>query len=553
MTITIRDNITLNITIDHYYTIKVGGENVFRKQGKEPSQQSPNTAIGKEICKYIDDGGRTREWITTNFSKLMLDLDADLQSQIERKENEVAQQEAMEEAHLQENVSKASAHFSKILNPLIYIASLVDWFTAGERYNIMLSWMCYCSQVILNEPISVIGLGESASGKSHVQQEALSMIPSQFITNEKSITSAALFNRANTDSHFYESKIVNYGDMGGANDQEYAEDAKALMKELQSDGELNKPISVKRGEVWETEEITLIGRPALTYTTVPNYKFDEQEKSRSIFITPRTDNKVNFEMMTKALEFKGTSFSIQQHHKETKELVKFLVYDLRQKLRDVEIINPYVSKVTKYLTNSKYYKRDFPKYNSLLKIITALNYYNRELVERDGKQYMFTTKEDVQLFKSILEDYKLSIIANLSPKSEKVLVDLTDNYYDYVQEEEMIDGFVKAGVTFDEYYAKSELGLAKSSIKTYFHELADAGFLEYKGRRKDTGHSEYALTDKALAGSSDDLELEDSDIDMIIDELGIDFLEVIEKDEVIDGLEFSNQHELIKPPKWSLV
>lgn len=104
----------------------------------------------------------------------------------------------------------------------------------------------YAGQVILKNPVSMICLGEASSGKSHIQETALRLIPERFIVNEKKITEAALFNRAKKDRYFYGDKIVNYGDMGSANDHEFMEESKNLMKELQSDGFL-----IKQLNIWE--------------------------------------------------------------------------------------------------------------------------------------------------------------------------------------------------------------------------------------------------------------------------------------------------------------
>ena len=122
------------------------------------------------------------------------------------------------------------------MNPLIYIASLVSWMTAGERNNIMLTFIAYCSQVILDNPISVIALGEGSSGKTHIQEVALSLIPDEFVRHEKGSTGATTFNRAKDDPEYYKGCIVNFGDLGGINSQDFIMEAKNLLKELQSDG-----------------------------------------------------------------------------------------------------------------------------------------------------------------------------------------------------------------------------------------------------------------------------------------------------------------------------
>lgn len=67
--------------------------------------------------------------------------------------------------------------------------------------------LLYAGQVVLGNPVSVICLGEESSGKSHILETALRLIPNQYIVNEKKITEAALFNRAKKDEYFYDGKL----------------------------------------------------------------------------------------------------------------------------------------------------------------------------------------------------------------------------------------------------------------------------------------------------------------------------------------------------------
>lgn len=48
------------------------------------------------------------------------------------------------------------------------MGSIVEWFTAGERNNILYAFTVYVGQVILKNSVSVICLGEASSGKSHI-------------------------------------------------------------------------------------------------------------------------------------------------------------------------------------------------------------------------------------------------------------------------------------------------------------------------------------------------------------------------------------------------
>lgn len=72
--------------------------------------------------------------------------------------------------------------------------------------------------------------------------------------------------------------------MGGSNDHEFMEESKNLMKELQSDGFLNKPLNISDGEGgWDVKDLELVGRPCLTYTTVPNHYFDDRNEQKYLY------------------------------------------------------------------------------------------------------------------------------------------------------------------------------------------------------------------------------------------------------------------------------
>ena len=122
-------------------------------------------------------------------------------------------------------------------------------------------------------------------------------------------------------------------------------------EELQSDGFLNKPLNIPDGEGgWEVKDLKLEGRPCLTYTTVPNHNFDEQEMSRSIFITPRMDNKEIFNRRNRLLEFKhGRSYNTLNKYENEAELVPYMLLHLKEVFEDISIINPYLFKELRLL------------------------------------------------------------------------------------------------------------------------------------------------------------------------------------------------------------
>lgn len=528
------------------------GNTIGEYNSVTPAALTPNSTVAREIKRLIDPEDKFKPaLLNKEFSNIKELLQLQYDTLVIAEEEEKIHQQQMQESKHNKLLDDAASKLQGLDQPLIYIGSLVDWVTAGERNNILLAFLVYAGQVILNNPISLIALGEASSGKSHVQTEALNLIPNEYVLNEKKITEAAIFNRSKLDPYFYNGKIVNYGDMGGSHDHDFVEEAKNLMKELQSDGFLNKPLNmpdtVNGG--WKVVDLKLIGRPCLTYTTIPNHRFDDQEMSRSIFITPRMDNKKIYNIRKSKLEYRfGKTYNQYKKYSNELKSVPFMVSHLKKVLNDVIIINPYVKFVINFLSKSKYYKRDFDKYNGLLKTITAINYYNNYHTTIEEQEVLFTSINDVQLFISLLKPYHESISANIPPKAVEVLNDIRANIEKWSNEtnaESLLNG-----ITTNEYFSKSELGLSKDTVKRYIYELHEKGYLEVVDR---VGKANvYNLASTELQVINNDLrKLSNTPNKDLVDELGEDIAEMVKKnDGFIEDLDIMNQDININRPVW---
>lgn len=523
------------------------GRETWKKHHTEPLQLTENSNVGREIRKHLDpDNQLNRLAVTTKFENIRLVMDEYYQIYlIEQEQLQEANTQRDEQEH-QECLKAARELLRNQDQLLIYIASLVSWQTGGERSNIMLTWIAYCSQVILGNPISVIGLGEGASGKTHIQEVAMDMIPPRYIKHEKSITEAAMFNRAKENPNYYDGCIVNYGDMGGRNSQDFVMEAKNLLKELQSDGFLNKPLNIPSEDGWTVVDITLYGRPALTYTTVPGFEFDDQEMSRSIFITPRMDNRAVFNARKQILELKhGRTYKQYEWYKNQIKIVPYIVEVIKERIAGLTIINPYTSSVINFLGESEYFKRDFDKYNGILKTITALNSYNRATYDLEGETVIFTSLDDIQIFISLLQVYHESISVNISPKSAEILDDLRSNMDTW-----LLDGKVnELGITINKYFEITRCNLSKKSIRRYFSELNAAGFLKVVGNENRSNI--YAVSGRVSSDLLDDLmKMNEEQRNLISWELGDGVLSFIELDLPHDGLTILLPDPDVEVPGW---
>lgn len=467
---------------------------VSKLEGKTPLELTENSTIGKEIKKHIDpDNAYNKTKITNIFGKLKVLLNNFVDEFVEIETAVQKQNEEDELAQNKQTYEEGLNLFETKDNPLLYIASLTDWYTAGERINTMITFLCYCSQVILKNPISVIGLGEGSSGKTFVENTALSMIPPEFVIYEKKPTLPAMFRRAESNPYYYDGKIVVYGDMGGSSDQDEVEETKNLLKELQTDGHLVRPITIKVDGEFEVVDLVLKGFPCLTYTTVPNYDFDSQELSRSFIFTPRTDNRKIFNAQKSCLELKGSKTEqIYQSMLNLKSCIQSMVLGLRYKFSDIIIVNPYSESILKFIGESEFYKRDYDKYNGILKVITAFNSIGRPVFKVNNQNVIFTQPEDIQYFVSLFSTYKASITHNLSKKATEIYKDIIeqDGEWDY-QPDTKFEEALDFGFTVNDYYEKGNVHLNKRSLQRYFSELNREGYLKVVG--KSSRSNMYAL------------------------------------------------------------
>jgi hypothetical protein len=437
----------------------------------------------------------------------------------ERAAEEKRLKEEEEQEALEELISEGHEIIDEMKHPILCIAWLIDWLTAGEKANIMYAFLAYASQVILKNPISVIGIGEGGSGKTHIQDVALSLIPDEYIMTIKSTTEAALFGYCQEDPYQFDGKIVNIGDMGGKNDHKESMDFKNAIKEMQSDGYMARVKQVKDPETgdFKNQIFELYGKPCLTYTNVPGFDFEDQEKSRSIFYQPRVDNDRAVSKFKQLSRMKNTptETKLNEYKAKIPDIKKMLIA-LRARMEFVDIYNPYNSFIEKYLGESKYFKRDVDKYDGILRVITSINGYRRPLVN-DGRT-LLTTKEDISIFIDLLERYHESITSNLSPGAADLLNELREKANDW----DLYEG----EISVNDYIHKSSRGLHKKTAQQYFRELNMEGYIKVSYQENRANF--YKLQSATDGFNKNEIKLSDADKKVIAFNFGDEVYDVLD-------------------------
>lgn len=552
----ITDNVSLKMQIssnDKLEYIFQTSEGFIERRftAKQPSQLNARHDVIKYIINLKGWNGLKSEW---KQGKIENDLMPVLKEEYERVLTErlelIQKQESAKRKSKEIVIKNGKFYYDNMNNNLLFVVKeLCDWLSAGETHNIIYAFLAYFSQVCFKSGINVIMVGEASSGKNHIEATALDFIPDESIIMEKGITPAAIFRRAEQNREFYDGKIVRYGDMGGSSDVEFMEGSLNLMKELESEAYLNKPINVTGEGGWTVKDLELIGTPSVTYTTVPGDPIDPQILSRGITLTPRVDNQFEFFERAKILGFNGKSKNYLDNtiKPEVEKIKQTIEYILSLFDENVTFINPYAESLEILLSRSAYYKRDYDKYMILLSSIAALD--KNRMIDYDGKKYMTIIADDILILEAIIKDYIEIIQANVRKGAMIILNELQKLYEEYHENNPFIDSLEEEfQITKNEFISSTDLNYSKKTVSSYFTELVELGYLEVSDIKTGNKNS-YLLTKRGLSILSVKTILTEPDWDD--SELPSDLIELCKNKDIITNYNlYDSIYIYFNKPKW---
>lgn len=246
---------------------------------------------------------------------------------------------------------------------------------------------------------NVIAIGSPASGKSFILDTALAMMPQEFIHYGVMTESAFFetFDGQNLDGH-----IFALGDLGGAKDDEKTIAFRDLLKALSTDGAVYRTINKgdSNGNDRTPTRQVVKGHPALTYSTAHEEIVNEQEKSRSVILTPQPIDAKSLSVYNLVMENNGKFHDDIDEVYKVMESIRGLVYCFNYAKDD--FINPYEYHIIEVLKDKEDYNRKIQEYNATLKVVTLLdnpyskthNYYRDEDNNPCDTKIIFATKRN---------------------------------------------------------------------------------------------------------------------------------------------------------------
>ena len=298
--------------------------------------------------------------------------------------------------------------------PLEFLTKITDGLGVGLTVEVLRAFFGFLQTYLGYKGTNVIAVGSQASGKSHIIETALRFIPQQRV--HYGVKSVAYFfrkyNHMDLTGH-----IFYLGDLGGVKDNEETIRMRDLLKQLSTDGYVERGV-VDNSNDNATEEQWVKGYPCLCYTTAHEDIINEQEKSRSIIITPPFVDPNDLITFKAIMSNQGSYASeIAQVERDT-ESVQGLVHYLFSEKSDVDMFNMYMYDIVDYIGTIDDFNRKIDEFNSILKLSCTLNKAKVVYHEEYDRKHplLLASKQDVRTALTIFDNNN-----NLLPNEVKLV------------------------------------------------------------------------------------------------------------------------------------
>jgi DNA primase len=270
----------------------------------------------------------------------------------------------------------------------------------GEEINRLLMYLVFTSR-LREQPLHIVSLGASGTGKTYLQEKISELIPEQDKIEITILSENAFYY---FDRKELKHKLVLIEDMDGAKDVLYP------LRELQTKQYVIKTVPIKdsKGNL-HTVRLHVEGPICFAGTTTQERLY-EDNANRCLLIY--IDN--SHEHRELIMEYQRKLSAGKVNMKEENELKEFFK-DMQSVLKPIKVRNPYAEylKLPEYVFKPL---RTNAHYLAVIETITFYHQYQREVKtdQKTGEQYIETTIEDIEWANKLLKDILLAKSDELS-------------------------------------------------------------------------------------------------------------------------------------------
>lgn len=329
----------------------------------------------------------------------------------------------------------------------------------GEELNRLIMYLVFTSRK-REQPLHVVSLGSSGTGKTHLQEKVGELIPEEDKIEITTLSENAFYYFGQRE---LKNKLILIEDLDGAQDVLYP------LRELQSKKRISKTIAHKNTK-GETRTVHLIVEGPVSVSGCTTRESLYEDNANRSFLLYLDESAVQDEriMQYQRLHSAGKIDTIQEQQ------IRNFIQNCQRVLEPVKVINPYAGQL-KIPAEVFKPRRSNAHYLAFIEAVTFYHQYQRtkKVDETTGEQYIETTLEDIEASNRLLKEILLR-------KSDE-LTGACRNYFERLKQ------WLKAEhkTAFTNTQARTALRENHSNQKRYMLQLQYAGLIRKgEGDRK---------------------------------------------------------------------
>ena len=333
----------------------------------------------------------------------------------------------------------------------------------GEEINRLLMYIIFTSRK-REQPLHVVSLGSSGTGKTHLQEKVGELIPEEERVSITTLSENAFYYFGKQE---LKNKVILIEDLDGA------ENALYPLRELQTKKRIVKTIASKntKGET-QTKYLVVEGPVCVAGCTTKEHIYeDNANRSFLIYLDESTEQDEKIMQYQRAVSAGQISFY------EQKEIQEFL-QNTQRILKPITIRNSYANKLN--LPQSVFKPRRTN--NHYLQFIEAITFYyqyqrKQQTDKQTGEIYIETTLEDIENANMLLKEVLLR-------KSDE----LTGSCRNYL---ELLKSYLKAKKKkeFTGLEIRTQLRIKESTLRNYHKHLQLLGYIKRNTNKKTRSYT----------------------------------------------------------------
>lgn len=336
----------------------------------------------------------------------------------------------------------------------------------GEEENALILYLAMTSRK-MQDPLSVVCLAKSGTGKSYLMERVAMCIPMEDQKEHTQFTGNAFYYYKREEIR---NKVFLIEDLAGALNALFP------IRELQSKKRISKTVT-RKGRDGKLETITLVVEgPVSVIAVTTEESIYEDNANRSILIY-LNDSKEQDERVMNYQKNKRAGLVNVYEEQQIQEKLQHI----QKVLEPIKVINPFAPLID-LPDNFPKKRRALPILLNFIEAITFYHQYQREQkTDSDtGEVFIESTTEDIQNG----YEYLKNVLLRRSDELNGAVRNFYENLHQLIIKKEL--------VKFKISEVRKELGTAPRTIQHYITQLMDYNYLQLVGGKQRTGY-EYEL------------------------------------------------------------